>query len=470
MARRGGESTTPLANGGVPPSTIAAQIVNNHSNANAQKEPGTKAVFGQLLNEYLGDPSTDEPDSQLNAQLIYVVTEAGLDVLLQENPFAQNLLIPQATDSISVIKLTIQRRPESLLNTKIDEGNGITRPKLFLWLLPKLLALMGHRNLDAIQENLQDLLLSCVQILQCTSDLWQYAVLLIQLYQSCIDGMSSDLLLRLYLGILTIFLGILSGLDATTTFQLSRSNFKVALPPYNGISNVWPESQQLVALPQGCQITISLPTQAICIAFSLIEIIVGTSEKFMKRGLLHSFFENNLRRAIDNCSALWQCFKRLRKQNQRLPCYENIELAYIRTLVAICVQTSKSNCSFIPSQSAAVALSQGLSDLLLSCCLSSLCQSAQNKLAWSLMHIQWLLQLPADHNSLQDAPVEDLGALVKENLLPTIIRICRSPTWINSLEKELKVSRKMTVGQTNLLNIFSLLFVYGLVQMIGLKK
>ena len=103
MARRGGESTTPLANGGVPPSTIAAQIVNNHSNANAQKEPGTKAVFGQLLNEYLSDPSTDEPDSQLNAQLIYVVTEAGLDVLLQENPFAQNLLIPQATRSKSVV-------------------------------------------------------------------------------------------------------------------------------------------------------------------------------------------------------------------------------------------------------------------------------------------------------------------------------------------------------------------------------
>jgi hypothetical protein len=86
------------------------------------------------------------------------------------------------------------------------------------------------------------------------------------------------------------------------------------------------------------------------------------------------------------------------------------------------------------------------------------------------MHTQWLLQLLADHNSLQDVPVEDLGALVKENLLPTIIRICRSPTWINSLEKELQVSRKMPVGQVNLLNIFSLLFVYGLVQMIGLKR
>ncbi|OCK82203.1 hypothetical protein K432DRAFT_473031 [Lepidopterella palustris CBS 459.81] len=197
MARRGGESvqrlmTVAVANDSVPPSTIAAQIVNNHSNVNAQQEPRTKAVFGQLLQEYLSDPSNDEPNSQLNAQLISVVTEAGLDALLYENPFAPDLLIPQAIASIAVIKLTIQRRPELLLNTKTDEGDGITRPKLFLWLLPKLLPLMGHQHYEAIQEHLRDLLLSCVQILQCTSDLWQHAVSFTKLYRSCHEEIQNE--------------------------------------------------------------------------------------------------------------------------------------------------------------------------------------------------------------------------------------------------------------------------------------
>jgi serine/threonine-protein kinase ATR len=193
MARRNGNSTQRPAsdaftNGGIPPSTIAAQIVNNHSNVDAQQEPATKAVFGQLLQEYLHDPSTDEPSSQLNAQLIHVVAEAGLDVLLHENPFALDLLVPQAIDSISVIKLTIQRKPGLLLNTRPSEVDGILRPKLFLWLLPKIFLLMGHGQLDAVQDHLQDLLISCVRALQHSSEFWQHAVSLTRLYRSCVDG------------------------------------------------------------------------------------------------------------------------------------------------------------------------------------------------------------------------------------------------------------------------------------------
>ncbi|EON65245.1 hypothetical protein W97_04482 [Coniosporium apollinis CBS 100218] len=117
------------ANGIPPPSTIAAQIVQHQSNANARREPENRALFGKLLQEYLNDPAAEESDAHINARLIHVIAEAGLDVLHKENPFAQELLVPQAIKSIAVITLVIQRYPKILLFVEPAGNHGTARSR-----------------------------------------------------------------------------------------------------------------------------------------------------------------------------------------------------------------------------------------------------------------------------------------------------------------------------------------------------
>lgn len=73
MARRAGgglpgatQGVQSHTNGDVPPSTIAAKIVDNRSNA----LPGSKELFSKLLQEYLTDPAVEESSLETNAQLV----------------------------------------------------------------------------------------------------------------------------------------------------------------------------------------------------------------------------------------------------------------------------------------------------------------------------------------------------------------------------------------------------------------
>lgn len=157
--RRGIEPTN--GNHLPPPSTIAAQIVHNRSNV-ARQEPENKALFGKLLQEYLRDPIIEDSNVDTNAQLIQVVAEAGLDVMLTNDPFAPDTLPQQAKDSLLVIRLTVTRKPEVLLYNG-DEVNE--RPPLILWLLTKILKLLGRKHLDAIHVDLSTLLSTMVTIL-----------------------------------------------------------------------------------------------------------------------------------------------------------------------------------------------------------------------------------------------------------------------------------------------------------------
>jgi serine/threonine-protein kinase ATR len=196
MARKSGNSTQrmapqPVTNALPPPSTIAAQIVNN-ANVNAQQEPGSKLAFAQLLKEFLNDPTTDEPSSQLNSQLISVIAEAGLDALLKGDPFALDQLIEQGIDSIAAIRLSIQRRPHLLLSVRTTEDDGIPRPPLFIWLLPKLLSLLDTPNLQQIHEDVQDLLSTFVRVLSRTFSLCRQAMAVLKLYRSCVDSKYSS--------------------------------------------------------------------------------------------------------------------------------------------------------------------------------------------------------------------------------------------------------------------------------------
>ncbi|KAI9826145.1 MAG: serine/threonine-protein kinase M1 [Thelocarpon impressellum] len=153
---------------GPPQSTLAAQIVSNLSTTNGETRPDDRGNFEQLLSEILGagsgSPNDDgavETDLDVNCKLVSVVTRAGLEVLLREDPFSMaESLLPQAVNSISVIQLTIKRMPQVLFTVPNDSPRTAEKPgaPLYIWLLPKLQQLLGYTTAEGIQESLLELL------------------------------------------------------------------------------------------------------------------------------------------------------------------------------------------------------------------------------------------------------------------------------------------------------------------------
>lgn len=198
MARRGGgprstqnpklnNANLALVDNLPPPSTIAAQIVHNRSHV-ARQEPENKALFGELLQEYLKNPVIEEANVETNAQLIGVVVEAGLDVLLKDDPFAPDTLLQQANDSLLVIQLTIQRTPEVLLFCINEKSSEDEKPPLLLWLLPKILSLGGRSHMNIIQDGLCGLLTLFLQILRRNSQLWRSACTIASIFEEIVEG------------------------------------------------------------------------------------------------------------------------------------------------------------------------------------------------------------------------------------------------------------------------------------------
>ena len=174
--------------GGLPPSTLAAQIVQNHERAAQERKHEQRVTFGLLLQEILSSATSEETDFDVNYKLVRVVTEAGLDVFLQDDPFARrDLLVEQAKDSISVIELTVRRNPALLLfpNRSSSDYSG---QKLFIWILPRILALLGNPKADGIHDVLQHLLSHLISSLMRTGALWQNGIQFLDVYKLCVDG------------------------------------------------------------------------------------------------------------------------------------------------------------------------------------------------------------------------------------------------------------------------------------------
>ena len=142
-------------NGHPPPSTFAAQIVDNLASAKRLSSSTDKqADLRQLLQMILDADQDDDPLSEaietsieVNYRLIYTIVRAGLEILSSSNPFDNTRDVQvQAQNTLAVVDLTIRRYPEVLfwipsLNDPTVRPGG----PLFLWLVPQLINLLSHR-------------------------------------------------------------------------------------------------------------------------------------------------------------------------------------------------------------------------------------------------------------------------------------------------------------------------------------
>lgn len=142
----------PPQNAEPPQSTLAAQLVSHFTDGKKHPQKQDEETFSQLLREILGTGNAQvvrteslEADNDVDCKLIYVIVKAGLESITSKDPFdGKSELSRQVTDSFAAINLTIKKNPEVLFvapqSQEIDP-----RPigPLYLWLVPKLLALTG---------------------------------------------------------------------------------------------------------------------------------------------------------------------------------------------------------------------------------------------------------------------------------------------------------------------------------------
>ncbi|KAH7045160.1 hypothetical protein B0J12DRAFT_669729 [Macrophomina phaseolina] len=254
MARRTGHPVQRVAghsNGVPPPSTIAAQIVNNHSRAHDAQQPTNNALFGQLLQEFLSDTSAEESSAETNLQLVSVVVEAGFNALLKENPFGQDVLLSQAKDGVSVVRITIERNPELLFYSKTESSGSVDQPVLAAKLLPTLFSLLSRPSLASLHGDLRDLLCSFLRSLSAGASTRRYANVLFETYYASVNA-------------------IVAALETHSTAKSLLPSFRVTLPPPNSVLRLLPEGRPTIAIPEHCQMEISSAFQAINLALALL--------------------------------------------------------------------------------------------------------------------------------------------------------------------------------------------------------
>ena len=135
-----------------PPSTLAAQLVENISTSSRSSHLDDNRELKRLqarIDQVRLNPGllvTEQDRIQHNHLILYVCGGVLLESQKWHDPFADhNQLRIQATKVIDLLTVTISETPR-VLNSLADDRTFLSRGRepLWLWILPKVLKMLGH--------------------------------------------------------------------------------------------------------------------------------------------------------------------------------------------------------------------------------------------------------------------------------------------------------------------------------------
>lgn len=192
----------------LPPSTLAAQLVNNISTAIRPFTHETSQEDYQKLLEEIsryedssnGNLSADEK-LQRDHKLIYVVAQGVLEVVTKEDPFAQvQEQLLRAQEALQFLVATIKETPAVLahiLGPGANVKSGIYEP-LWLWLFPRLLALVGRQRCEPLYDDISAFFFTAFEVVSRSPQFWQLGLTFVRYLKECTDGTSFTLLIETY--------------------------------------------------------------------------------------------------------------------------------------------------------------------------------------------------------------------------------------------------------------------------------
>ncbi|KAK7962455.1 uncharacterized protein PG986_003280 [Apiospora aurea] len=190
-----------LVNNGPPPSTLAAQLVENISASTRSSRPDEtaelKKLFG-VIEEVKNNPETLESHQdriEHNHMLIYVFARVVLEGLRWDDPFAdREHLRSEALRAISFLKVTVRETPEVLIFSSPDASFMFRGSEpLWLWILPRVLKMLGHSQCLSLTTAIETLFQDLFIVIGQNGFLWPLASKLDNYLRSNFDALLGHL-------------------------------------------------------------------------------------------------------------------------------------------------------------------------------------------------------------------------------------------------------------------------------------
>jgi len=179
----------------VPPSTMAAQLINNISTGNNPSRTSERDDLQRLMAEIsqIESQGTETGNIELQTQnahkLIYVFTRAVLERLSQDDPFVNvTEMVAHASDALDVFATVIKETPGVLvlIPSENDQLQGRGIEQLWLWLFPRLLPLLGRPKMQALSDKIKSLLLRAFEVVAVSPQLWCLSASMFVYLRDCV--------------------------------------------------------------------------------------------------------------------------------------------------------------------------------------------------------------------------------------------------------------------------------------------
>jgi serine/threonine-protein kinase ATR len=180
-----------------PPSTLAAQLVENISTSTRSSRPDETVELQRLfaaIERVKNDPSllTSYRDRiEHNHMLIYVYARVVLEGLKWDEPFAdKSQLRTDATRAINFLRITVNETPEVLLFTA-DSGAFLFRglEPLWIWIFPKVLKMLGDDVCADLATPIEAFFRELYSTAGRSSSLWSHIPRFLTYLRSNFDGL-----------------------------------------------------------------------------------------------------------------------------------------------------------------------------------------------------------------------------------------------------------------------------------------
>jgi serine/threonine-protein kinase ATR len=234
-------------------------------------------------------------------------------------------------------------------------------------------------------------------------------------------------------------LGILSAMTcAEEAVEVPLASLSVSLPSASSITEFWPDMQQLVAVSQDLQKTITKPAQAAYLGFRLLQALIEVCvAPFAKPGYDQSYAHLHLW-VLSNCKSLWRSFRRRTPAANTVPTdpiQTGVQAIYMEQLTLLAFPTTNANDDPKNSMKASVIFSTNLCHLIRDCS-TYMPEANQIRLATILVRLRRaLVETGHPEDPAWDSPVH----MIVDDVGREISSYCQDADNITPLHRDLQV-------------------------------
>jgi len=230
-------------------------------------------------------------------------------------------------------------------------------------------------------------------------------------------------------------IGILLAIEPTeTVYEAPAVTMEVVLPSVSSISDLWPESQQFIALPQGLQRSLPSLSHAVYAGFCLLGAIIPRCLGTRRLSVNSAALESLRPWALETCLSLWDNFGKWEFSANKEPLHDEISAMYMQSLEMLAFPRLDAMDDFSSTTKAAIPFITGLINAVPSNLSTALSDSNQTRLALLLNRLRSTLD-----STVGDHQKSNLRNVIIEIMTPAVTDICQNSSRVDHIHRDLQV-------------------------------